>query len=134
MTHCRRCGRELKSPDSIERGYGRSCWKKVRQNMIAAWEALKDPCTIANIDDALETFRAIQMEIDRSGERCACGTLLSDGQLMCHDHDGGVALAGYGKPQWIYVHCIHCGHDTALWKVKLIALDGLSPKGAITHV
>lgn len=127
MTHCQRCGRVLKSPDSISRGYGRSCWQKVCKNMQAALKALDDPCTIADVDDALETLRAIQGEIDRSGERCTCGTLLSDGELLLHDHDGGVALKGYGKPQWVYVHCLHCGYDTALWKAKSITLDRLSP-------
>jgi hypothetical protein len=29
LTLCRRCGRRLKRPESIQRGYGSSCWRKV---------------------------------------------------------------------------------------------------------
>lgn len=28
MTRCRRCGRELTNPESIDRGYGSICWAK----------------------------------------------------------------------------------------------------------
>lgn len=30
---CKRCGRKLKSTESRERGYGKSCWEKAQKNL-----------------------------------------------------------------------------------------------------
>lgn len=39
-THCRKCGRKLKSQDSIERGYGSYCYKKAMEEKEKAEEKL----------------------------------------------------------------------------------------------
>ena len=36
VSHCRRCGRELTDPESIERGYGSSCFGEVTGSHAAA--------------------------------------------------------------------------------------------------
>lgn len=30
---CKRCGRKLKSTESKERGYGKTCWEKAQRNL-----------------------------------------------------------------------------------------------------
>jgi hypothetical protein len=59
---CRRCGRALHSAEAIARGYGRTCWRKVREaaNVVvdlAAWKAEQ----IAKAAEAIEDGAVIRL-------------------------------------------------------------------------
>ena len=50
MTNCKRCGKELKSPDSIKLGYGRTCYR-----IITLQESkIEIPSEIAEFNDVIE--------------------------------------------------------------------------------
>jgi len=38
---------------------------------------------------------------------------------MSYDHEDGEKLPGFGKPQWVYVHCLKCGYDTNIYKIGI---------------
>jgi hypothetical protein len=50
-------------------------------------------------------------------ERCKwCGCGLPD-TVSHYPHPGGWAVDGFEEPQWLYVHCVRCEYDHALWKL-----------------
>jgi hypothetical protein len=55
---------------------------------------------------------------------CECKTPLCFGSIMSYGHDGGIAVPGFEAPQWFYIHCVKCGHDTAITHIG-IELDEL---------
>ena len=45
-----------------------------------------------------------------------CGALLSR-ELEHYDHDGGLPVVGFARPQWLYIECLNCDYQWALWKL-----------------
>jgi len=39
------------------------------------------------------------------------------GAWQSYDHEGGVNVQGFNKPQWVYYVCTYCGYQWALWKI-----------------
>lgn len=58
----------------------------------------------------LEEYRALV-----TVKNCFCGARLRR-RLSHYDHDGGYRVAGFAKPQWLYLDC-RCGNQEALWKL-----------------
>lgn len=52
--NCLRCGRALRSPASIARGYGRHCQAKVREAAKAEVVAQYKPATVAKAEELIE--------------------------------------------------------------------------------
>lgn len=38
------------------------------------------------------------------------------------DHEGGFADKD-GRKWWLFIHCVYCGYDTSLWKIKNARLE-----------
>lgn len=45
-----------------------------------------------------------------------CAAPLPHG-LKSYDHDGGYTVVGFDKPQWLFIECIRCDYQWALWKL-----------------
>ena len=50
---CGNCGRKIKDPISLERGYGPSCWKKINPGARAADQKIKRKMDLPGEDDQL---------------------------------------------------------------------------------
>lgn len=37
--------------------------------------------------------------------------------LQAYDHDGGFKIPGIAQKQWLYVICLECKYESALWKI-----------------
>lgn len=126
---CRRCSRNLKKPSSIKHGYGNVCYRK-RMSGDTRTARQMDPCTITDPDLASKVFQAIY-RIIRGGPgipvQCAPADiahgLFLTGQdiktlpLESFDHDGGMIMPGFGKPQ---MFCLHTEkYDLAISKIRI---------------
>lgn len=120
-THCRRCGRGLRNPRSVKHGMGPVCWSKTMHSFEN--RDVVEPCTITDrelagdvLGDIMALFRA---EAKRGHIRgtCLCDRPLNFGSLETYDHEGGYALPGFGKPQWLSLHCGKCNYDMSIWKL-----------------
>lgn len=58
---CHNCGRTLRSADSITRGYGRTCAKKIRDAKQTADLAIFTPAQIADAVELIEDAAIIQL-------------------------------------------------------------------------
>lgn len=121
---CRRCGRHLTNPVSVNHGYGPACYKK-RMNGDIRQTKTFEPCTINDKSLAQKVYQAIYRLVSRMDEtvhparwKCQfCGTEIKDMPLESFDCDEGVILPGFGAPQWIYFHDTH--YDLAIWKIGI---------------
>jgi len=100
-THCNKCGRPLSDPESIQRGFGPTCWAKIT--------AHRDPLT-GEFPLAEEALR----NTDPEKAKCICGHDLRNEAVRGYEHDAGWQT-DHGK-QWLFVKCPMCGYDMALWK------------------
>lgn len=56
-----------------------------------------------------------------------CGCPLPDG-LKHYDHDGGLLVVGFSRPQWLFLECPNCDYQWALWKLlrrQLVAKESI---------
>jgi len=37
--------------------------------------------------------------------------------ILHYPHPNGWKVEGYSKPQWLYIECLYCGYQNALWKL-----------------
>jgi len=131
---CRRCGKHLSASSSVQCGYGPKCLIKVRSGDLRRSKVLKtfEPKTITDPVWAERVNRAIYSLVHKItpesagwNARCAiCGTTIQEMPLESFDHDGGLTLPGYGKPQWFYLHDDH--NDLAIWKLRIYDADILA--------
>jgi hypothetical protein len=56
--------------------------------------------------------------IQKHGCCASCGEPLDLNDIKTYDHEGGIAVKGYDKKQWVYFHCKKCDYDSALWKIE----------------
>jgi hypothetical protein len=49
--------------------------------------------------------------------RCFCGASLEGLALCGYDHSDGWKVPGIEKRQWLWLHCVNCGYDFAIWKL-----------------
>lgn len=113
-TRCLRCGRSLKDRKSKARGYGPECWEKVR-HALPSYPPTLETRSIANIFDANAVYESLRVRV--SSHSCPnCGALLSTAEIHSYDHEDGLNLRGFLRPQWVYVTCSKCGVDHALHK------------------
>ena len=54
----------------------------------------------------------------KHGSCVTCGMPFDLDDIKTYDHEGGIAVKGYDKKQWVYLHCKKCEYDSALWKVE----------------
>lgn len=69
----------------------------------------------------------ISDKIDRAEIRCHfCEARLLGSAVESYGHDGGIEVVGFREKQWVYVHCVKCHYDWALWKILGDIQEGLS--------
>jgi len=126
---CRRCGRTLSAKRSRQCGYGSTCITKVREGSLKRAKSFeqKEPRTVTDPTWAELTIQTIysllyRISLDDAGgnARCSvCGTTIHEMPIESFDHSGGMALPGFGRPQWVYLHDDH--NDLAVWKLGITA-------------
>lgn len=127
-THCRRCHRAIRSPASINHGFGPVCWQKL--NALDYNERpMMFRITITDKQKASESLNQIREAFTKfiAGSKLTCrncGEPLHAGNIEYYDHQGGYNLPGFGVPQWLYHHCQKCNHDLSLWKLRIPDLKG----------
>jgi len=129
---CGRCHRALKDAASIQRGYGPTCWAKMQHGDTGA--AKKGESTVINMEEAGQSrvelrrrlLQAAQIRQERGLNRGDCqGSYMGKEckepfgvmRMYMEDHDNGIKLKGYGKPQWAYLRCRKCGYETSYEKI-----------------
>lgn len=126
IKRCRRCNKPLIGEESIARGYGPLCWEKVKAGELHV-KYRKQKSTVTDPVKASETrFKILDriLELKCPYDKCSCGTEFKHGTLKSYNHADGVPARGYKCPQWFYIHCDVCRHDTSLSKLNL-KLDDL---------
>lgn len=133
---CKACGKLLSGPDSIKRGYGDKCWRKVWKFVRGTQEPeapqgvkQNNNDSITDPDTALKTRLIIKKRIDCSEETCLCGEKVEGAPVYFYDHDGGYMIPGYSQPQWIYSFCENCGHENSLRKMHTVDIEDLETEG-----
>ncbi|HIH73915.1 MAG TPA: hypothetical protein HA306_01040 [Methanosarcina sp.] len=115
-TRCLRCGRALKDHKSKSRGYGPECWQKVKHAIPPQGAPLTETRSIENIFTVNAVYDSIRVRV--SSHSCpSCGALLSSAEVHSYDHEDGLNLRGFLRPQWVYVTCSGCRVDIALHKL-----------------
>jgi hypothetical protein len=111
---CGRCRRPLKNPKSMAIGYGPKCLKEVCGDECSLNIMQSLPRTIVNVSAASEAFGELSRRIllAMGEDLCSCGERLDAGDVSSYDHEGGMKLRGFEKPQWAYIVC-KCGHQIA---------------------
>uniref|UniRef100_A0A6H2A3Z3 Uncharacterized protein n=1 Tax=viral metagenome TaxID=1070528 RepID=A0A6H2A3Z3_9ZZZZ len=46
-----------------------------------------------------------------------CGSRFDLCSINCYPHKDGIEVEGYTTKQWVYLRCMKCGYDWALWKL-----------------
>lgn len=113
------CGRRLTDPDSVKKGIGPICEKKIKK-MDRVWRKAGLDQGYFNLElypHGLDISK-LSAEIDRIGPKCNCGETLRGSNVEHYKHGSGIKVIGYQDLQWIYVHCDNCNYDMALWKIK----------------
>ncbi|AKB79109.1 hypothetical protein MSHOH_2626 [Methanosarcina horonobensis HB-1 = JCM 15518] len=114
-TRCLRCGRSLRDHKSKSRGYGPTCWKKVLPTLPSC-PPTTEIRSIENIFAVNSVYDSLRVRV--SSHSCpSCGALLSSAEVHSYDHEDGLNLRGFLRPQWIYITCTRCGADIALHKL-----------------
>ena len=121
---CRRCTRHLTNPTSIKHGMGPVCYTKRMDGDLRQAKQI-GPRTITSKDLAKKVYQAIYRLIHAMDEtvhparwKCpVCGATIQEMPLESTDHDAGLVLPGFGKPQWFYLHDEH--YDLAIWKIGI---------------
>lgn len=112
---CDKCHRKLTDPVSIMRHLGPVCFGKIRAEMLVDSNH-NLPRTITHQAVADSEIRKLSELFDKYS--CVCGKSFDNyGDVWSFDHDAGLKLIGFGKPQHVYAHCMKCGHDTPLWQI-----------------
>jgi len=115
---CLRCGKYLTDPKSIKRGFGPICWPKVR-HLIEEHEEYED---LLKGPKETNDYPAIQDYLQyQIRNTCECGADMSEAPANHYEHHKGVPLHGYKKKQWIFLTCLNCGKQWALWKLGILA-------------
>lgn len=80
------------------------------------------PITIKDEKKAKQSLEDIYQLILAVGRRetCMCGEPLRNTIIWSWDHPDGKFLAGFGAPQWVFLHCNKCGYDYAIWKLLTV--------------
>ena len=112
MTHCGCCGRELTDPESVERGIGPICWKKLDSEWKDAIEEERKKGS--KEDNQYPTLLQYQRLIKG---QCKCGGKLMP--LDHYEHKGGYFIKDFEKRQWLYSKCEKCGDQWSFWKIRL---------------
>lgn len=66
MTTCIRCNRELKDPESVERGYGPTCWARIQADKAVNDEQMDDEFINEPTDEVIvmrRTERGVQTNV-----------------------------------------------------------------------
>lgn len=105
-------------------GYGSTCYRKIMGGDMRRSKAIEriEPRTVTDNIWAQRTIQAIRNLGARTPEStgwnsCLCGTTLREMPVESFDHDAGLILPGFGKPQWFYLHDEH--NDLAIWKIGI---------------
>lgn len=120
--HCRRCGRALSDPKSVQNGIGPECIKK----LPSAFGSFQQPADI--------TIRTVPMDIAARimpllwQKDCRfCNTALTPALMQYYEHDGGQTCPPIGdKRYWFFMECPTCGHQWA-FKHLNVSLYKLAP-------
>lgn len=114
-TRCLRCGRSLKDHKSKARGYGPECWQKVKPALPSCPPSAEFR-SIENIFSVNQVYESLRVRF--SSHSCpSCGALLSSAEVHSYDHEDGLNLQGFLRPQWVYFTCSHCRVDISLHKL-----------------
>lgn len=118
---CKRCGRPIDGHESIQRGYGSTCWRKIKKQTRQNEQLLSEgPRTIADQVLAAQTIRAIRALLaDCERTECTCHHHVPtrDMDIRSYDHPCGYHLPGFENPQWVYLECPSCGYQWSWWKL-----------------
>lgn len=132
---CKRCGKLLTGPESIARGYGDKCWRRVWKFIKAGKEPEEplenDSGEKTDCFRARETRLEILRRIAASDEKCICGAHVDAEHFKSYDHEAGYRIPGYLNPQWIYTKCPQCGHENSLRKMVTVDIDDLETEGRL---
>lgn len=138
---CRRCSRKLTNPSSVKQGYGKTCYHKRMKGDPKQSSKFAEACTIVAPDLAKKVYAAIyrlvaknEKYLDQTAHwECRfCHTTLLQMPVESMDHDSGLIMPGFGKPQWFILHDEH--YDLAIWKIGITSdkiLDEMEEHGDI---
>jgi len=75
--------------------------------------------TVTVSSDTPPTLREIAELVQDAGTLCIrCHEeYLGPHNIESYDHEGGIPVKGFDKPQWVYFRCERCDYCSALWKV-----------------
>jgi hypothetical protein len=116
-------------------GYGSTCYKRAVKGDLKRAKALEktEPRSVADKTWAERSIRAVAALVLRiipleeagfNGRCTVCGTTIHQMPVESYDHEGGMALPGFGRPQWVYLHDDH--NDLAIWKLRISVQDILT--------
>jgi hypothetical protein len=135
--YCLKCNRPLSDPASINHGYGPKCWTRIKRTLHLEEGRDPDPVTISDHKLARDSRAELLRRLLGYSyvKTCHCGTPLVECDLMTCDHvSGGLPLAGYAVPQWVWFECPVCRYQLAWWKLRPhISLDDLAPQEGPDH-
>ncbi|WP_440948623.1 DUF6011 domain-containing protein [Methanosarcina sp. T3] len=115
-TRCLRCGRDLRDHKSKSRGYGSECWQKVKHAIPPQGTPLTETRSIENIFTVNTVYDSLRVRV--SSHSCpSCGSLPDSAEVHSYDHEDGLNLRVFLRPQWVYMSCPRCGVDIALHKL-----------------
>lgn len=128
---CLACGRTLTHRDSIERGYGPTCYKRIQaaSEVNHGWDEVSTLVDMSLADASIKAVQTVLRRLaaanddshhhsaGRPRNRCpTCGRPLST-LVEYRDHGtGGLHLPGFAVKQWVWIPC-GCGYDTAVQKL-----------------
>lgn len=101
---CNLCGRTLTDPESIQRGFGPSCWKKATADK-------------EHFEGCFPEAEAALRNADEDAATCLCGCDLRGQPVEGYEHDSGWKT-DHGI-QWLFVTCPNCKYEMALWKMGI---------------
>ena len=65
------------------------------------------------------TLREIETALIQKDAKCEwCGYRFNIGDIRNYPHKGGIKVDGFIEKQWVYMRCVVCGYDWALWKLE----------------
>jgi rubrerythrin len=107
-TSCAICGRTLEVPESIKRGIGPVCWKRVGYYLLYKHISNVFDPGLSAIDP--DTYPKLERYVDTITDwDCPnCGKDLHGGDVWHFKSENGWHLKGWVYPQWISIMCPDC--------------------------
>ena len=66
----------------------------------------------------MRTFDSYIQEALQKNPKCRwCGSSLKNGEFKMYSHPEGWAVVGEDKKQWIYIVCLGCHYEWAIWEL-----------------